>query len=109
MFEHHSQCLNTIRNVLRVRITGCRYAGRTAQISFPGESHGDTNYKVTKGMNEFPQAIAKKLPGGVVNPHHRCTDVEKTKNGYRVSLMKREGTNSPPPNVSPFEPIFFVL
>ena len=40
----------------------CRYAGRTAQIAFPGESHGTTNYVPVKGMNEFAVALNAKLP-----------------------------------------------
>ena len=44
------------------RVPACRYAGRTAQIAFPGESHGSTNYVPVKGMNEFAVALNAKLP-----------------------------------------------
>ena len=67
------------------------YAGRTAQVAFPGESHGSTNYIPTKGMNEFALAISAKLPEGVVNLHHRVKDVHKTEAGYTVEIVVRDG------------------
>lgn len=62
------------------------YAGRTAQITFPGESHAATNHVVINGMDEYVSAIAALLPDGVVNTGHRCTDVRRTATGYAIDI-----------------------
>lgn len=68
------------------------YAGRTAQISFPGESHGTQNWFAPKGMNAFAQAVLSKLPEGMVQLYHRAADVEKLDdNTYKVTVSHSHG------------------
>jgi len=65
------------------------YAGRTAQVSFPGESHGSKNYIVENGMNRIATVLGEKLPEGVVNTNVRCTDVMRVDGKYVVELLVR--------------------
>lgn len=68
------------------------YAGRTAQIAFPGETHGDHNWYAPKGMNEFPQAVARTLPEGMVMTYHRASDVIRQEDGtYKVEVLHTHG------------------
>jgi monoamine oxidase len=68
------------------------YAGRTAQISFPGETHGVNNWYAPKGMNEFPQAVARTLPDGMVKTYHRASDVIRQEDGtYKVEVLHTHG------------------
>ena len=77
------------------------YAGRMAQISFPGEAHGNTNYYVANGMGEYPEKLAAKLPHGVVHKGHRCTDVSRRADGkYLVQLIVREGDDYTPKSLT---------
>ena len=38
-----------------------------AQIAFPGEAHGSTNYFVANGMGEYPEKITARQVVVVVN------------------------------------------
>eukprot|EP00038_Savillea_parva_P006238 m.162470 g.162470 ORF g.162470 m.162470 type:complete len:518 (+) comp12195_c0_seq1:62-1615(+) len=72
------------------------YAGRTAQIAFPDEVHGDLNYLVVKGMSEFAHAIARKLPEDMVLKNHCCKDVIQDGDEYIVKIMQRDGKEYKP-------------
>ena len=73
------------------------YAGRTAQISWPDESHGANAFVVKGGMDQYPKQLATKLPEGMVKTDHRVTDVTKMDDGkYRVDIMKRDGNTYTP-------------
>ena len=81
------------------------YAGRTAQISFPDESHGTECWFVEGGMDRVPKALADALPDGCLHTNVRVGQVEKIKmdrndgdagnagNGaqYRIAAVKRDG------------------
>ncbi|CAB9498064.1 amine oxidase [Seminavis robusta] len=68
------------------------YAGRTAQIAFPGESHGSKHWFAPKGLNAFPRAVLETLPEGMVKTYHRAADVEKQEDGtYKVTVMHSHG------------------
>eukprot|EP00457_Paulinella_chromatophora_P003956 gb/GEZN01003966.1/.p1 GENE.gb/GEZN01003966.1/~~gb/GEZN01003966.1/.p1 ORF type:complete len:612 (-),score=76.47 gb/GEZN01003966.1/:209-2044(-) len=68
------------------RATG--YAGRTAQITFPGESHGIVHHVVVNGMDQFANKLNSKLANNTVNVDHLCTDVRRLSDGkYLVDLM----------------------
>ena len=73
------------------------YAGRTAQISWPDESHGSDCFVVKGGMDQYPKTLAEKLPDGCVMTNHRATNVSKNDKGtYTVDVMKRDGNNYSP-------------
>jgi len=73
------------------------YAGRSAQISFPGESHGTVNFVVEEGMNHIPTTLASKLPEGMVNTNHRVKDVTKLADGkYQCDIVVRKGNDYTP-------------
>lgn len=68
------------------------YAGRTAQISFPGESHGSQHCFAPAGMHAFPEAVSKTLPDRMVKLYHRAADVEKLDDGtYKVTVCHSHG------------------
>jgi monoamine oxidase len=67
------------------------YAGRSAQISWPDEDHGNDCWVVEGGMDRIPKTLAKKLPEGCVRTNIRVSEVEKTDSGYKVSAVKRDG------------------
>jgi Flavin containing amine oxidoreductase len=70
------------------------YAGRTAQISWPDESHGVNNYIAEGGMEQYPNKLAAKLPQGMVKTNHRVTNVSKNGGGtYTIDIMKRDGNS----------------
>lgn len=70
------------------------YAGRTAQISWPDESHGSNAFFVQGGMDQYPKKLAAQLPDGMVMTNHRVTDVSKSDKGtYTIDIMKRDGNN----------------
>ena len=73
------------------------YAGRTAQISWPDESHGADAFVVKGGMDQYPVQLAAKLPSGCVMTNHRATNVSKNDKGtYTIDIMKRDGNNYSP-------------
>lgn len=73
------------------------YAGRTAQISWPDESHGANAFVVKGGMDQYPVQLAAKLPEGMVKTNHRVTDVIKMEDGsYKIEIMKRNGNDYTP-------------
>jgi monoamine oxidase len=76
------------------------YAGRTAQISWPDESHGTNAFVVEGGMDQYPNKLASKLPEGMVRLNHRVSDVQKTDGGYTVDVMKRDGNTYTPMRVT---------
>eukprot|EP00039_Didymoeca_costata_P021339 m.344245 g.344245 ORF g.344245 m.344245 type:complete len:550 (-) comp24064_c0_seq1:77-1726(-) len=72
------------------------YAGRTAQIAWPDESHGSKAWVVEKGMNAFATELMKRLPEGTVLLHHLAVDVTKTsadgqESQYRIDVMTQKG------------------
>ena len=67
------------------------YAGRTSQISWPDESHGSNAFVVEGGMDRLPKELGKTLPEGCVNANCRVTEVERTENGYKLAVVKRDG------------------
>lgn len=70
------------------------YAGRTAQISWPDESHGANAFVVQGGMDQYPTQLASKLPEGMVKTNHRVTNVSKNDSGtYTIDIIKREGND----------------
>lgn len=73
------------------------YAGRTAQIAWPDESHGSDAYVVKGGMDQYPTKLAAKLPDGCVRTNQRVTDVTKNSDGgYTIDVMKRDGNTYTP-------------
>jgi glycine/D-amino acid oxidase-like deaminating enzyme len=76
------------------------YAGRTAQISWPDESHGTDAFVVEGGMDQYPNKLASKLPKGMVRLNHRVSNVQKTHGGYTVHVMKRNGNTYTPMRVT---------
>jgi len=51
-------------------------------------------------MDLYPKKLAETLPDGCVKSHHRATEVERTKDGYRLVVMKRDPSNE---NYTPLE------
>jgi monoamine oxidase len=72
------------------------YAGRTSEISWPDQTHGNDCWFVDGGMDRYPTELAKTLPEGCLLLNHRVKEVEKTKDGYRVSVVKRDGNDYTP-------------
>jgi monoamine oxidase len=72
------------------------YAGRTSQIAWPDESHGNDSWFVDGGMDRLPKELARTLPEGCLLLNHRMKEVEKTKDGYRISVVKRDGNDYTP-------------
>ncbi|CAB9502823.1 Endoribonuclease L-PSP [Seminavis robusta] len=73
------------------------YAGRTAQITWPDESHGTNAFIVQGGMDQYPKKLASKLPEGMVKTNHRVTNVSKNEAGtYTIDIMKRQGNSYTP-------------
>jgi cytochrome b involved in lipid metabolism len=76
------------------------YAGRTAQISFPGEEHSPHNWYAPKGMHEFPEAVARTLPEGMLQLYHRVADVERIDENneykYKISVFHAHGYEATP-------------
>jgi monoamine oxidase len=69
------------------------YASRTSQISWPDPTHGNDNWYVEGGMDRYANELAKTLPEGCLLLNHRVKEVEKTEEGYRVSVIKRDGND----------------
>mmetsp|Transcript_7591 Transcript_7591/g.22374 ORF Transcript_7591/g.22374 Transcript_7591/m.22374 type:complete len:677 (+) Transcript_7591:106-2136(+) len=69
------------------------YAGRTAQIAFPDETHGEVNFVPINGMTEFATALAAKLGDEVVHPNHRCKDIVRDGDEYHLTIVRRQGND----------------
>mmetsp|Transcript_34705 Transcript_34705/g.75957 ORF Transcript_34705/g.75957 Transcript_34705/m.75957 type:complete len:543 (-) Transcript_34705:227-1855(-) len=71
------------------------YAGRTAQITWPDESHGTDCFVVEGGMDAIPKAIANTLPEGCLRLNHRVSEVVKVQDGggYEVTVVARDGND----------------
>ena len=79
------------------------YAGRTAQITWPDESHGSMAYVVEGGMDQYPVQLAAALPEGMVRTNHRVTEVTyhaDTTGTYTVDVMVRTGDTYAPVRMS---------
>ena len=73
------------------------YAGRTAQISWPDESHGTECWYVDGGMDRIPKELAESLPEGCVHTNLRVTEVTKTETtGYLIATVQRDGNSYTP-------------
>lgn len=69
------------------------YAGRTAQIAWPEEDHGNDAFVVEGGMDNIPKALAASLPEGCLHTNSRAAEVEKTDGGYLVTIVHRAGND----------------
>lgn len=69
------------------------YAGRTAQITWPDETHGDNAFLVEGGMDNIPKTLAASLPEGCLHTNSRASEVEKVDGGYLVTIVHRNGND----------------
>lgn len=73
------------------------YAGRTAQIAWPDESHGSNAFIVEGGMDQYPNKLAATLPDGMVRTNQRVTEVTRLEDGgYKIDVMVRDGNSYSP-------------
>jgi monoamine oxidase len=72
------------------------YAGRSSEISWPDQTHGNDCWFVDGGMDRYANELVKTLPEGCLLLNHRVKEVEKTKEGYLVSVVKRDGNDYTP-------------